>query len=508
MLRFIVKRLAVALGVLFAATFLFFVLAANSGDALKDLRTSNQKNREELMAARTAELNLDVPVAERYFLWLGDAVQGDLGRDYKTGQPVTEMLTHATGQTLKLIGFASVTAIVLGASIGVISALRQYSGFDYGVTILNFFMFSLPSFWVAVLLKQWGAIGFNNYLADPSIPPVALLFIALVLALAVGSAVGGTWRSRLIAGGGVGAVTIAVLWYLSTSGWFDDPGLNPAIILILGVGAALALTFLAAGLANRRALLTALTVATLGAVAWFPFQTAFKFSGQWESLAEFVGFVVAGIAIGVAFGGPDRKVNARVGGMVGVVMFGLLWLDNLMSYWIQYTSTSAINGRPIATVGSSTPEFAGNTNYWVATLDTYTHIILPITALILISLAGYTRYMRGTMLEVMNLDYIRTARAKGLPERTVVMRHGLRNALIPFATIIPIDLAALVGGAVITETVFGWNGMGRLFINALYEVNTNVMMGYFLVTGVLLVIGNVVADVLYAVLDPRIRVDA
>jgi len=179
-----------------------------------------------------------------------------------------------------------------------------------------------------------------------------------------------------------------------------------------------------------------------------------------------------------------------------------------MSYWIEYTSTSAINGRPIATVGSSTPQFADTTNYWVGTLDTYTHIILPITAIILISLAGYTRYMRGTMLEVMSLDFIRTARAKGLPERTVVMRHGFRNALIPLATIIPLDLAGLVGGAVITETVFGWNGMGRLFTTALEHVNTNVLMGYFLVTGILLIIGNVIADIMYAILDPRIRVDA
>ena len=116
--------------------------------------------------------------------------------------------------------------------------------------------------------------------------------------------------------------------------------------------------------------------------------------------------------------------------------------------------------------------------------------------------------MRASMLEVMNLDYIRTARAKGLPERTVVMRHGFRNALIPLATIIPLDLAALVGGAVITETIFSWNGMGRLFVEALHTVNVNVLMGYFLVTGLLLIIGNIIADLMYAILDPRIRVDA
>jgi len=111
------------------------------------------------------------------------------------------------------------------------------------------------------------------------------------------------------------------------------------------------------------------------------------------------------------------------------------------------------------------------------------------------------------MLEVMNYDYVRTARAKGMPERTVVMRHGFRNALIPIATLIPLDLAGLFGGAIITETIFGWNGMGRLFVDALNTVNVNVLMGYFLVTGILLLIGNIIADVLYVLLDPRIRVE-
>ena len=156
---------------------------------------------------------------------------------------------------------------------------------------------------------------------------------------------------------------------------------------------------------------------------------------------------------------------------------------------------------------SVTPQLAGS-GYWVGTIDTYTHMVLPVTALALISLASYTRYSRASLLEVMNLDYIRTARAKGLPERAVVMRHAFRNALIPLATIIPLDLAGLFGGAVITETVFGWNGMGRLFVNALRDVSVNVLMAYFLVTALILLIGNLVADILYAVLDPRIRVDA
>jgi len=512
MLRFITRRMLTAVGVLFAATYLFFILAANAGDPLEDLRASSQPNREQLIAQRTAELHLDVNPFIRYFYWLGGAIHGDLGNDYKTGQPVSTMLGDAMGQTIKLVGFASVAAIVIGVLIGIISALRQYSGFDYGITLMTFLMYSLPSFWVAVLLKQWGAIGFNNFLADPVISPLALGLIGLVMGIVVGAALGGEWKRRLLFGGIAGVLTAAILGVMAATDWFRDPGLGPVVILMLGLGLALIVVFLTTGLANRKALYTALTVVALGAVAWFPMcanklSGGFAYVGFWMALVLLLVFIAAGVGIGLLFRGPDKWLSARVGGIVAAFMYALLWLDYAMSWWKTYSNTSAINGRPIATVGSSTPELSGS-GYWIGTIDTFTHMVLPISALILISLASYTRYMRGSMLEVMNLDYIRTARAKGMPERTVVMRHGFRNALIPIATLIPLDLAALFGGAIITETVFGWNGMGRLFVDALRTVNVNVLMGYFLVTGILLLIGNIIADVLYVVLDPRIRVES
>ena len=103
------------------------------------------------------------------------------------------------------------------------------------------------------------------------------------------------------------------------------------------------------------------------------------------------------------------------------------------------------------------------------TNDTFSHLILPTLALMLISLATYTRYSRASMLEVLNQDYIRTARAKGLTERTVVVRHAFRNAMIPLATVVAIDIGAILGGAVVTETVFEWNAMGRLFSDGLAD---------------------------------------
>jgi peptide/nickel transport system permease protein len=133
-------------------------------------------------------------------------------------------------------------------------------------------------------------------------------------------------------------------------------------------------------------------------------------------------------------------------------------------------------------------------------------LLLPTIALILISFATYTRYSRASLLEVMNQDYIRTARAKGMHERTVVVRHAFRNALIPIATIVAFDIGGIVGGAVITETVFGWTGMGQLFINGLRAVDPNPVMAFFLVVGGLAILFNLIADLVYAFLDPRIRV--
>jgi len=178
----------------------------------------------------------------------------------------------------------------------------------------------------------------------------------------------------------------------------------------------------------------------------------------------------------------------------------------VMQVWPAYFGATAINGRPIPTIGNSTPNLGGN--FWVLVLDQYTHLLLPTLALVLIQFAGYTRYSRASMLEVMSQDYIRTARAKGLPERTVVMRHGFRNTLIPLATIVPIDVITLLGGAIITEQVFARPGMGLLFLRSLRGGEIDPVMAYLVIVAALAIIANIVADLIYAALDPRIRVNA
>src|SRR2546421_594245 len=128
-----------------------------------------------------------------------------------------------------------------------------------------------------------------------------------------------------------------------------------------------------------------------------------------------------------------------------------------------------------------------------------------LAALIAIFIGVYSAIRQYSMLDVMSSDYIRTARAKGLPRRTVVLKHGLRNALIPLVTVMAVDIGALFGGLIITEQIFSIPGMGKLFVDALTNGDTNVLLGWMMVTAVFIILFNLLADVLYGILDPRVR---
>ena len=133
------------------------------------------------------------------------------------------------------------------------------------------------------------------------------------------------------------------------------------------------------------------------------------------------------------------------------------------------------------------------------------HMILPVTCLVLIGTAGYSRYVRSSILEVLGLDYVRTARAKGLGERTVLYKHALRNAVLPFITIIGLDIPFLIAGAVVTESVYAWPGMGRLFWEYAQRGDFPVVLGILLIVSVAVVFFAIVTDVAYTFIDPRIR---
>ena len=138
-------------------------------------------------------------------------------------------------------------------------------------------------------------------------------------------------------------------------------------------------------------------------------------------------------------------------------------------------------------------------------VDRARHLVLPVLALSLQLVAAYSRYMRSSMLDVMSMDYSATARAKGLPERTVVTRHGVRNALIPVTTLAAVDLGLLVGGLIVTERVFQYPGMGLLFLDALNSGDYPVLLATVMIVSVSVFVMNLLADLLYAALDPRIR---
>jgi peptide/nickel transport system permease protein len=514
-LTFLSRRLLASIIVLLLASYLVYILSANAGDPLEELRTSTAKNREALIQQRIQQLGLDIPTPLRYFLWLGGILKVFVGHftlgQTISGTAVTTSVASAAVVTIQLIVASVVLAIVFGILIGITTALRQYSGYDYTVTFLAFLFFSLPSFFIAVVLKAYVGITFNNYLGDPHVSWWAYVFIPLVIGAAAAGVAGGTTKFRWITFVVATVSTLAVVAFVAATNWLVTPTLGAADIVLVAIVAtaiALLVTILNTGLQNRKALYSALTAVAVGLVLYFPFLAISNLLNVWTIVLLGLVTIAVGALIGYLYGGFDRRQSMRNGAIVAFTTGIVIVISRFLRSWHDYVQYVA-NGRPIATVGSGTPNLNDvSTSFWIHGIDTYTHLLLPTISLCLISIAGYSRYMRSNLLDVMNSDYIRTARAKGLNQRTVVMRHAFRNSLIPLTTIVAFDLGSLLGGAVITENVFAWSGMGKLFTDALHRVDVNSLMGYFVVAGVAVVVFNLLADVAYSALDPRIRIAA
>jgi peptide/nickel transport system permease protein len=162
-------------------------------------------------------------------------------------------------------------------------------------------------------------------------------------------------------------------------------------------------------------------------------------------------------------------------------------------------------GEPIFfTLGASSANTRGFSR-WDLIVDGAGHLILPTMALFLAGYAALSRYQRASMLEVMNSDYVRLARAKGLRNRTVVRRHVLRTALIPITTLSVLLIVTAIDGAVLTETVFQWRGLGTFLIESIERRDSYAVLGFLVLSGTLVIVGNLIADILYGYLDPRIR---
>ncbi len=496
--------------ILLGSSFLIYNLAAIASDPLEELRVSSDPKVKQQILVLIRDLQLNVPPPLRYFNWLKGVLGGFVG-DFNLGltrshESVADAIGHAIPISIRLVLGATILAIVLGITVGIVTALRQYSKFDYAMTFLSFLFFSLPIFWVAVLLKEYLAIGFNDFLADPVLSWPWLLGLSVFAGVFWSSVLGGS-RSQVFLKFGIAfSANALVLFLLSETHWFAQPALGPLVVFAMSLGVAFVVTHLSVGLSNRKVLYGSLSVSVLGFALYLPVQQLF--TKQFSDLTLW-GLFAASLLVGITAGyfstKIDRGAAIRTTSLVALLTFGIIYVDRLMRTWKSYSETDAINYRPVPTVGEANSLLEPG-NYWFTTLDSALHLFLPTVALTIISFAGYVRFSRGSLLEVLNQDYIRTARAKGLTERTVIMRHAFRNALIPLTTIIAADFAGVIGGAIITERVFGWVGMGTLFNKAIGGQDLNLLMGVFFVTSSLAVLANLVADLLYSALDPRIRI--
>ncbi|CAN5652104.1 ABC transporter permease [soil metagenome] len=181
------------------------------------------------------------------------------------------------------------------------------------------------------------------------------------------------------------------------------------------------------------------------------------------------------------------------------------WFGLILILIFYSTLENPISGGSLLPVGGVQTIGAGYTG-WEMLKDRLLHLILPVTMLAMGWIAWYSRFLRASMLEVINADYVRTARAKGVRERLVIARHAFRNAAIPLVTLMALDLPFLFTGALFAEVIFSWPGMGRLFYQAAERRDYGLLMAIIMITSVLIVLANIIADMVYSRLDPRIRV--
>ncbi|MEY4367880.1 MAG: hypothetical protein RLZ28_1295 [Actinomycetota bacterium] len=499
--------------IVFAASFMAYNLEAYSSNPLSVFGESTEKNKEYLREQMIQRLHLDIPPPIRYFMWLRGIVAGLWGHfnlgNTRDGVPVIDEIALAIPTTFRLVIASTVLAIVLGITIGMVTAIRQYSRFDYIMTFISFLLFSLPVFWVAVLLKEYLAIGFNDFLMNPEIPIEMILLISVIAGIAMSGIIGGSRRRSLSVFVGVTIGFGILLQFVSLTHWFVHPGLGNIGVGLLAFGTAVVVTQISTGLDNRRSLAAALATAAVVTVGYYPLQQLMRANASALNIfAVFSVTIAIAALIGYSVEKIDRRTNIRTAVITAFLATIPIIVDRVMREFGRYFGSDAINMRPVPTLGQNNDLMSEKQfgNFWILGLDTVMHLILPTLALTLISFAGYVRFSRGSLLEVLNMDYIRTARAKGLTERTVIVRHAMRNAMLPLTTILVNDFAGVIGGAIITERVFGWKGMGKLFNQSLTSYDLNLFMGVFMISAILTVLANLAADLLFGVVDPRIRI--
>jgi peptide/nickel transport system permease protein len=221
-------------------------------------------------------------------------------------------------------------------------------------------------------------------------------------------------------------------------------------------------------------------------------------------LATIIAIFVA-IGLGVLAAVRQNKITDKTITVTNFVLLAtpVFVLGLALKEFVAIPINEHLNTTVFYTNGEQSPTLSGS---FLSRLPDYAaHTALPVITLILVSYSSWAIYQRSSMIETLDADHVRLARAKGLSSRRVLIRHVLRNALIPVTTVIALDFAAVLGGAILTEFVFGWQGLGTWYLQGVNNLDTNVMLAYLLITATFVILFNLLADILYGVLDPRIR---
>jgi peptide/nickel transport system permease protein len=346
------------------------------------------------------------------------------------------------------------------------------------------------------MLKEFGAIKFNNYLEEPGFSVGGSIIIGLLTGLIAAGLIGGSLQRRGAVLLAVGAVTFGLLMILDATDWMLNPGLSLPVVIIISLAGGVLAAMIYAPLSSRQVVIAGVGAAALAVVASIVFSSWIADMSWTRMFLLTILTLGLGAAVGAAVGGEiDRSPAIRAGMTSAFFVGAIVSFDEFISAWSP--------GRTIATIGPKTPNFEGT--FWETMVDYAGHQILPSLALALVGFATFMRFTRSSMLDTLKSDYVRTAKAKGLPGTQVVMRHAFRTALIPVMTVVTISFATVIEGAIITERVFGWKGMGSLFVEGVTDIDPYPVMGFLVISAISIIVLNAIADIMYAYLDPRIR---
>ena len=310
--------MSLAILILFGSTYLTYQLAAYSGDPLAGIRESTDPKKDVIIRELTKTLNLDIPPPARYFLWLKGALgvfvgKPDFGKTAILRLPVADQVAAAIPMTVRLVTLSTLLAIVLGITFGILSSIRQYSRLDYSLTFLSFLLFSLPVFWVAVLLKEYMAIQFNNFLTNSTIDITWNLVASAIIAVILTGFVSGT-RKRVVITWSITFVTLVALFAMaSATHWFRTPNMGIFTVGILGASVSVGMTNVFAGLGNKKALYAGLTSVGIGVAMYYPFNMLANGATTYLMLGAFAVLMLAvSYFVGYFFTKVDRGPVIRV----------------------------------------------------------------------------------------------------------------------------------------------------------------------------------------------------